>query len=83
MMDEQQPTANRLAELPDETREFLSNLSKDDIEALRTGLPIFKRVIGFGQVAKWLAIAALSLLAGIVLLGESIVKILSWFSKGA
>ena len=83
MTDEQQPTANRLAELPDETREFLSNLSTDDIAALRTGLPIWKRIMGFGQVAKWLAIAALSLLAGIVLLGESIVKILSWFSKGA
>jgi hypothetical protein len=83
MMDEQQPTANRLAELPDETREFLSNLSTDDIAALKTGLPIFKRVLGFGQVLKWLAIAALSLLAGIVLLGESIAKILSWFSKGA
>lgn len=77
-----EPVAERLAELPEETREFLSNLSTDDIEALKTGLPIWKRIMGFGQVAKWLAIAALSLLAGIVLLGESIVKILSWF-KGA
>jgi hypothetical protein len=83
MTDEQQPTANRLAELPDETREFLSNLSTDDIAALKTGLPIWKRIMGFGQVAKYLAIAALSILAGIVLLGESVVKILSWFSKGA
>lgn len=72
----------RLAELPESTREFLSRLSPDDIAALQTGLPIFKRIIGFGQVAKWLAIGALSLLAGIVLLGESIMKILSWF-KGA
>jgi hypothetical protein len=77
-----EPTAERLAELPEETRRFLSNLSKDDIEAMKTGLPIFRQILGFGKVAKWLAIAALSLLAGIVLLGESIVKILSWF-KGA
>lgn len=69
----------RMAELPPETREFLADLSKDDIAALKTGLPIFKRILGFGQVAKWLAIAALSLLAGIVLLGESIVKIIGWF----
>lgn len=69
---------DRLAELPEETREFLSALSRDDIDALKVGLPIFKRIIGFGQVAKWLAIAALSLLAGVVLLGESIVKILGW-----
>ncbi len=71
--------AERLVDLPPETREFLSHLSKDDIDALKTGLPIFKRIIGFGQVAKWLAIAALSLLAGIVLLGESVVKIIGWF----
>lgn len=74
--------AERFAELPEETQAFLTDLSKDDIEALKTGLPIFKRILGFGQVAKWLAIAALSLLAGVVLLGESISKILSWFSKG-
>lgn len=73
----------RMAELPPETREFLADLSKDDIAALKTGLPVFKRILGFGQVAKWLAIAALSLLAGIVLLGESIMKIVSWFGKGA
>jgi hypothetical protein len=82
-MDEQQPTANRLAELSPETREFLSNLSVEDIAALQTGLPIWKRIMATGQVLKWAAIAALSILAGIVLLGESIAKILSWFSKGA
>lgn len=75
-------TPERLADLPPETRDFLSELSRDDIAALKTGLPIFKRILGFGQVAKWLAIAALSLLAGLVLLGESIVKIIGWF-KGA
>lgn len=74
--------AERFAELPPETQAFLTDLSRDDIAALKTGLPVFKRILGFGQVLKWLAIAALSLLAGIVLLGESIVKIIGWF-KGA
>jgi hypothetical protein len=61
-----------------ETREFLGDLSRDDIAVLKKALPILKAVSGFGVVMKWAAIAALSLLAGIVLLGESIVKILSW-----
>lgn len=74
--------AERFAELPEETQEFLASLSKDDIDALKTGLPIFKRVMGTGQVLKWLAFVLVSILAGIVLLGESIAKILSWFSKG-
>ncbi len=71
--------AKRLEELPESTRLFLTNLSRDDIRAMELGLPIFKRIIGFGQVAKWLAIAVLSILAGVVLLGESIAKLVSWF----
>jgi hypothetical protein len=69
----------RFAGLPPETQAFLTRLSADDIKALEVGIPIFKRIIGFGQVARWLAIAALASLAGIVLLGESVAKILSWF----
>jgi len=34
--------------------------------------------MGFGRVLKWLAIAALSILAGVVLLGESVSKIIGW-----
>lgn len=79
MTDEPQ---QRFAELPQETQDFLGRLSPEDIAALETGIPIFRKIIGFGQVAKWLAIAALSILAGIVLLGESVFKIIGWFSKG-
>lgn len=75
--------AERFAELPEETREFFTDLSKDDITALKTWIPIFKRISGFNWVAKWLAVALLSILAGIVLIGDSILKILSWLSKGA
>lgn len=73
--------AERLAELSPETREFLSKLSRDDIKTIEQGLPIIRQVMGFGKVLKWLAIAALSLLAGIVLLGESVSKIIGWFSR--
>ena len=81
-MDEQQPTANRLAELPDETREFLSNLSREDIETIKNGLPFIRKVLGAGWVLKWLGFFVLSLAAGIVLLGESVFKIIGWFTKG-
>lgn len=75
--------AERFAELPPETQAFLIELSSDDIAALKTGLPIWKRIMATGQVLKWLAIAILSILAGIVLLGESIIKIFAWFGRGA
>jgi hypothetical protein len=77
-----EPTAERLAELPEETRQFLTNLSREDIETIRVGLPVFRKVMGAGQVLKWVGFFVLSLAAGIVLLGESIMKIIGWF-KGA
>lgn len=79
MTDEQQPTANRLAELPVHTREFLSNLSPEQIKTIEVGLPVLQKIMGAGQVLKWVGFFVLSLAAGIVLLGESIYKIAGWF----
>jgi len=70
--------AKRLSQLPPETIRFLTDLSRDDIRTLEGGLPIIRQVMGFGRVLKWLAIAALSILAGVVLLGESVSKIIGW-----
>lgn len=73
-----EPVAERLAELPEETREFLSDLSKEDIATIKNGLPIIRMIIGFGKVSKWLAITSLGLAVGFVLLWESILKIVGW-----
>jgi ketosteroid isomerase-like protein len=82
MTDEQQPAAHRFAELPQKTQDFLAKLSADDIETIEKGLPILQKIMGAGQVAKWIGFFVLSMAAGVVLLGESIGKILAWF-KGA
>lgn len=71
--------ADRMAELPEPTRQFLASLSKDDVATLTAGLPIIRAVMGFGRVTKWIVISLLGLLAGVVLLGESVIKILAWF----
>lgn len=70
--------ANSMTELPKETRQFLASLSKDDVATLQAGMPIIRAVMGFGKVTKWLVISLLGLLAGVVLLGESVIKILAW-----
>ena len=77
-MTDDQP-ANRMSELPEETKLFLSQLSPEDIATFKNGLPIIRAIVGFSKVTRWLAIAALSLLAAVVLLGESVMKILAWF----
>ena len=74
-------TAKRFDDLPDETKELLSGLSPEDARTIKAGLPIIRAIIGFGKVTKWLAIAVLSLLAGILMLGESVMKIIGWFQS--
>jgi hypothetical protein len=49
-------TPQRMAELSEETREFLNDLSREDIATLKTGLPLIRMIVGFGKVTKWLAI---------------------------
>lgn len=68
----------RFDDLPDETKDFLSDLSKDDVHTIRAGMPIIRAIIGFGKVTKWLAIGVLGFLGGFVMLGESISKIIGW-----
>lgn len=68
----------RFDDLPDETKEFLADLGKDDIRTLRAGMPVFKAILGFAKVTKWLAIAAIGIFGGVVMLGESIWKIIGW-----
>lgn len=71
----------KLVDLPEETREFLAELSPDDVKTLKAGLPIVRAIIGFGKVTKWIAITLLGILAGVVLLGESVAKIIGWLRQ--
>lgn len=80
-MDEDAVPA-RLAELPEGTRQFLSELSPEDLKTFRAALPIIRAILGFGKVTKWLAIAALGILGGIVMIGDSVVRIIGWVRSG-
>lgn len=68
-----------VVDLPPKTREFLADLSPEDITTIKLGLPLIRMIIGFGKVSKWLAITSLGLLLGSVMLWETVLKILSWF----
>ncbi|MGY2995438.1 hypothetical protein [Mesorhizobium sp. URHB0026] len=80
MSEDLQP-AERLADLPKETRDFLSELTREDIATISAGLPIIRMIIGFGKVTKWLAISLFGVLVGFVMLSDSISKILAWFKQ--
>ena len=78
-MDETAATANRFNELPNETQEFLSQLRKEDLETLKDGLRLVNAIGIVGKFVKWVIVGTLGLLAGVVMFGESIIKIVAWF----
>lgn len=78
-MKDQAHSANAMTELRPETRQFLAKLEPSDLRALEAGVTLVRRVENFGFVLKWLAIAAIAVVAGVVTFGEGIQKIASWF----
>lgn len=78
-MKHQADPVQAMPELRPETREFLAKLEPSDLKALESGVTLVRRVENFGFVLKWLAIAAIAVVAGIVTLGEGIQKMLSWW----
>lgn len=78
-MDDSAQPVNRMAELPEETREFLSQLREDDIQTLRDGLRLVNATLIVGNFVKWLIVGVLGVAVGIVMFGESVAKILAWF----
>ncbi|MEW9808609.1 hypothetical protein [Mesorhizobium marinum] len=78
-MNKDAKIAEQFAELPEPTRKFLSELTVEDATALEAGMPLVRALIGFAKVSKWIIITILGILGGVVLLGESVFKILAWF----
>ncbi|KAB2680590.1 hypothetical protein F9K78_15670 [Brucella pseudintermedia] len=80
-MDKDAATAHRLVELPEETREFLSQLREEDIDLLKDGLDLIRSLRTIGRFMRWLILGILAILIGIVSLYENAVKIWAWFHK--
>ncbi|WP_395449973.1 hypothetical protein ACHMW7_09250 [Aminobacter sp. UC22_36] len=78
-MDLNAKPADRLAELPVKTREFLAQLREEDIDTLNAGLKLVVATMTVGRAVKWLIVGILGLFAGVVLFGESVLKMLAWF----
>ncbi|MHC3941659.1 hypothetical protein [Paenochrobactrum sp. BZR 201-1] len=76
------PTANpahRFNELPKETQDFLSQLREDDIETLKDGLRLVIAMRTVGTFMKWLIVGILGMVVGVVMFGEAVLKIVTWF----
>lgn len=80
-MNIEAPTAHRMVELPERTKEFLSKLDEDDIDNLEDAIKFYATVKTLGHVFKWMAITLLAMIVGIASLYENSLKIWGWFHK--
>lgn len=78
-MKEQAEPVNAMAELPQETREFLARLRPDDLETIEDGVRLVNAVRTVGKFFKWVIVGLLGFVVGTVMFYESIVKIVGWF----
>jgi hypothetical protein len=80
-MDPETTTAGKLIELPEETREFLSQLREEDIDLMKHGLELIRSFRTIGRLMRWVILAVLAMLLGVVSLYENTVKLIAYFQK--
>lgn len=66
-------------DLPGETKAFLTNLRPDEVQTLNDGIRLVNAIRTVGTFMKWVIVGLLGFVVGVVMLGESIAKLLGWF----
>ncbi|HRO01966.1 MAG TPA: hypothetical protein PLX43_10825 [Nitrobacter sp.] len=74
--------AKRFDDLPARTKDFLSNLRPEEIDTLNDGIRLVSAIRTVGTFMKWVIVGLIGILAGFVMIGESISKIASWMKGG-
>lgn len=70
--------AKRFDDLPEHTKDFLTNLRDDEIDTLNDGIRLVSAMRTVAVFFKWLLVGIGGMILGTVMLGESIVKIAAW-----
>ncbi len=70
--------AKRFDDLPEATKDFLINLRPEEVVTLNDGIRLVNAIRTVGTFMKWVIVGVLGIVVGIVLLGESIGKIIAW-----
>ena len=70
--------ARRFDDLPDETKDFLASLRPDEVTTLNDGIRLVNAIRTVGTFVKWVIVGTLGFFVGVVMLGESVGKMLNW-----
>lgn len=53
-------------------------LRDDEVDTLNNGIRLINSALTIGKFMKWVIISLLGILAGIIMFGESLAKIMGW-----
>ena len=71
--------AKRFDDLPERTKDFLLNLRDDEIDTMNDGIRLVGAIRTVGTFVKWVIVGIIGIFAGVVMFGESVMKIMAWF----
>lgn len=77
-MDNDAKPAVRMGELPEKTRQFLSELDEADIATLRDGLGLIRSLMTVGRFSKWVIVSMLGMFLGGVMFIDGLQKVWAW-----
>lgn len=77
-MDESVRPADRLSELPEETRKFLAELDEKDVATLRDGLGLIRSLMTVGRFSKWVIVTLVGIFLGGVMVVDGVQKVWAW-----
>lgn len=68
----------RFDDLPEETKQFLTSLRPEEVQTLNDGIRLVNAIRTVGTFMKWVIVGILGFVVGVVMLGDSIAKIIGW-----
>lgn len=74
--------AKKFDDLPERTKQFLSDLRPDEVDTLNDGIRLVRSIATVGAFMKWAIVGILGIAVGIVMFGESVAKIMAWMARG-
>ncbi len=78
---ERQP-ADRYADLPEKTREFIEQLREKDVDLLNKAIEFMRSAETMGRFARFIAVLIVGSFLGMIAFGEGLKTFAGWFSKG-
>lgn len=69
----------RFDDLPEPTQQFLKSLRPEEVQTLNDGIRLVNAIRTVGTFMKWVIVGILGFVVGVVMLGESVGKLIGWF----